>query len=374
LQLIERLQSLLGRELGTDAARLHALRLRSKDRFGEGYLPFMTRKGLEQASARDVGNARAARVAEVSPDSWIWDATSGIGADVLSFQSRGIATCYSDLDLESVTFARANSLYHGFPDRAACAAASEPPFRGPDLVFLDPDRRPGGRRTLDPRAWSPTLEESLDIVTRFRGGCVKLPPAFEPASLAVSGRPYRLQWVSRRRELAEVCLWAGVLARGDPDERELLAIDGNGEAQRLAARPRPVAALDEADAARIQWLAEPDPAVIRAGLLGNVAECAGLRPLAPRLAYLGGAQRPASPLLRAWRVLGSVALDRRRVRALLGEHDVGPLTVKKRGHPDSAEALARRLRGPGRRPGLLAVGRLERGHRAWLLDEASEVR
>jgi hypothetical protein len=73
-------------------------------------------------------------------------------------------------------------------------------------------------------------------------------------------------------------------------------------------------------------------------------------------------------------VLGSVALDRRRVRALLGEHDVGPLTVKKRGHPDSAEALARRLRGPGRRPGLLAVGRLERGHRAWLLDEASEVR
>ena len=123
------------------------------------------------------------------------------------------------------------------------------------------------------------------------------------------------------------------------------------------------------EAARaVSWLAEPDPAVIRSGLLGNLAQQVGLAPLAPRLAYLGGDQRPESDLLRSWPVLGTAPLDRKRVRALLRDHGIGPLTVKKRGHPDSSEVLAARLRGPGERPGLLAVARLERGHLALLLD------
>jgi hypothetical protein len=58
----------------------------------------------------------------------------------------------------------------------------------------------------------------------------------------------------------------------------------------------------------------------------------------------------------------------KRVRRLLAEHDIGTLQVRKRGHPDTAEALARRLRGPGSRHGQLAVARLERGHLAYLLE------
>jgi hypothetical protein len=139
-------------------------------------------------------------------------------------------------------------------------------------------------------------------------------------------------------------------------------------------RPEEVAALDPEAARAVRWIAEPDPAVVRSGLLGLLARREGLAPLGPRLAYLGGAHAPRSPLVSGYRVLGSAPLDRRRVRALLAAHGVGPLTVKKRGHPDPADALARRLRGAGEAPGLLVVARLARGHHAFLVEPADAAR
>jgi hypothetical protein len=93
-----------------------------------------------------------------------------------------------------------------------------------------------------------------------------------------------------------------------------------------------------------------------------------MAPLGPGIAYLGGPQPTRSPLVRCRRVLGTAPADPRQVRALLEAHDVGPVTVMKRGHPDPTEVLAQRFRGRGSRRGLLAVTRLERGHLALLLE------
>ena len=53
---------------------------------------------------------------------------------------------------------------------------------------------------------------------------------------------------------------------------------------------------------------------------------------------------------------------------MLGKHGIGPVRVKKRGHPDPPSVLERRFRGPGSRRGRLVVARLERGHHAYLVD------
>ena len=115
----------------------------------------------------------------------------------------------------------------------------------------------------------------------------------------------------------------------------------------------PLARASSTEAASAaEWIAEPDPAVIRAGLVGLLAREAGLAPVGPGIAYLAGRALPAAPLLRIWRVVGSAPADDRRVRALLAEHDVGAVDVKTRGHPDDPAELARRWRGGGaRRPG-----------------------
>ncbi len=364
------LRRTLSPEAARQAAELHELRRRAAGKLEGAASLLLTRRGLEQASDRRVAAARAARMAEGAPGGRVWDATCGIGGDALALAAAGLSVLASDVDPTATALAARNLRRAGRGGWAARASLTAPPLRAGAVDFLcaDPDRRAGREsgRVGSPEAWSPRLSEVLAAVRGFRGACVKLPPAFEP-EVALGDLPHSWQWVSLAGELKEVALWTGALARPGSG-REVLALDRDGGAARYAGEPVEVSHLAPAEAASVAWIAEPDPAVLRAGLVGRLARDHGVTPLGPGLAYLGGEARPTSPLLRAWRVLGSVAVDRRRVRALLGEHDVGPLTVKKRGHPDPAETLARRLRGPGRRRGVLLVARLEQGHRAYLVE------
>lgn len=362
----ETLRDRLGGALGRRAAALRDLRIRSRGRFPEGYLSFLTRKGLEQATPHAVAVERAAQIRARIETSHIWDATCGIGADLLAFAAGG-EVLGTDLDPESARFAGENLRRAGLNPAVVCADASRHPWR-PGLaraVLLDPDRRRNGRRQKDPGLWSPTLSTCLEIAGSFEGACLKLPSGLDAEILPPTGS---LRWVSLDGELRELSLWLGDLAIDRP-QREAVALKHDGRSIELSGSSVDVQALSNEDARGIGWLAEPDPALIRAGLVGLIALQTGLAPLAPRLAYLGGTCTPApSPWLRTWRVLGTSPLDRKLVRKLLRKHNIGPLTVKKRGHPDPAEILARRFEGPGEQPGLLAVARLERGHIALLLE------
>jgi hypothetical protein len=366
------------------AAELHELRQRAQGRLPEAHRLLLSRKGLEQASDRRVAAARAARVAERAPGRRVLDATSGIGGDALALAVAGIPVVAADREPEAALFAGENLARLGHPRHAVVADARRPAVRA-ELLLLDPDRRPVDRirRESDPASWSPPWHSVLELLAGFEGGCVKLAPAFdvERARPPVPDElPHGWQWVSLDGELKEVVLWTGCLApAGEPAQREVLVLDdrpgraGRPREARLAGAPVEIDALDPDAAARVAWLAEPDPAVIRSGLLGRLAREEELAPVGPRIAYLGGERRPTSPLLRCWRLLGSCSTDRRRVRALLREHDVGTLTVHRRGHPDRAEVLARRYRGGGSRRGELVVARLARGHRAWLVEPAGDA-
>lgn len=373
LRRVEWLRRRLGPDLGRRVAQLDELRLRSRGRFDEGWLPFLEPKGCEQASAQRVAEDRAGVIFRLAGVSHIWDATCGIGADSLAAAQIGHSVIASDRGFEVLRYARANLA--GARDRALVVQAdlSRPPASA-QVVLIDPDRRPSGKRESDPRRWSPTLEAALAAAASFPGACIKLPPALDPAKLPEVGRiaaPTRWSWTSLDGELREVTLWTGALAShgaAASPPREARLLRSSGPALALAAEPEDCPAHPPAVARAVAWLAEPDPAILRAGLLGNVANEIGFRPLDPRLAYLGGAEEPRSPWVRAWPVRGCVSLDRRQVRALLAAHDIGPITVKKRGHPEDADRLARRFAGPGSRRGLLAVARLEAGHVAYLLD------
>jgi hypothetical protein len=115
---------------------------------------------------------------------------------------------------------------------------------------------------------------------------------------------------------------------------------------------------------------EPDVAVLQADLLGAFARRHGARALHADIGYLGADAPIESPFARSYRVLGVTSADAKQVRALLREHDVGPVTVKKRGHPTPADALAKQFAGSGSRHGLVIVARLARGHVAYLVESA----
>lgn len=364
-------------ELARRAALLVALRRRSWTRFRPDHLPYLTAKGLEQATPQVVAEFRARRIHGHDPSCRVIDATCGIGSDSVALVRQGLAVISFDRDQETVRCARRNLELAGGDWSCQLADTTVGALPEADFVLLDPDRRAAGRRSRDPRTWSPTLRDCLEIASRFRGAILRLPPTFEPDSLADESIPAgtgTMSWVSWKGELVEVDLWTGALTAATPGPREAVALDRQGRLSRIHGEPRSTPPL-AADAARqINWLAEPDPAVIRSGLLGNLAARIGMAPLDAQIAYLGGAEaeEPGAVdpgLLRCYRVLGCVSLDPRKVRGLLRRHDIGPLTVKKRGHPEPADRLARRLRGRGSKRGLLAVTRIGDRHLAYLLDE-----
>ena len=137
--------------------------------------------------------------------------------------------------------------------------------------------------------------------------------------------------------------------------------------------PGPTDPLPEDALEAPPFLHDPDPCLVRSRLLGTLAAEFGLRGLPPMLALLVGEEPASSPFLDAFRVLGSAPLDKRRVRELLRAHAVGAIEVRKRGHPDPAEVLARRFKGPGARRGTLFVVRLDSGHRAYLAEAAGHA-
>ena len=383
------LRRLLPPELAREAAELFELRRRAVGKFPNPGAGLFTRKGLEQATRAPIARARAERIARLAPPSaaapgtsgasaaLCHDATCGLGADAIALAAAGLRVVASDLDLRTAVCARANLAAAGHPQWALVADALQAPLSA-SILLVDPDRRNTGRRSLEPESWSPTLTETLRLAARYEGACIKLAPSIEAADLHAAlppDLPYTLEWISHSRELCEVALWTGCLAgvpSVDVGIHEVLALEVGPQATtgRISGRPVEVVSLPPSGVSGISWLCDPDPAVIRSGLLGLLSLELGLAPIAPRLAWLGGREQPDSPLLRSWRVLDQTSADPKRVRAMLARHDIGPVRVMKRGHPDRPEALERRFRGRGSRRGLVAVARLEQGHAAFLLEDA----
>ncbi len=359
---------------------LYLLRPKAARKFPLDPPRWLTAKGLEQATPEAVARRRAALVRELEPNASILDATCGIGADSLALARSGALVVSADRDPVHAACARANLRDRGLPERVIVADALRPAART-DLLLVDPDRREDdGRRSRDPARHSPGLGEAFALAARARGACLKLGPGMhesELAPLAEALRPrLRLEWVSVAGELRELCAWTGSLSHGRAARSA--AVLGRDEVWRELeddGEEAEAPPLERAEALGARWLLEPDAALVRSGLIGTLARRCGARPVGPRIAYLGLTAEALGPEARAatafgpaWRVLDSGEADPKRVRAMLRAHDVGEVTVKKRGHPDSAETLARRFRGKGRLRGWLAIARLASGHAAWLLE------
>lgn len=360
-------------ELARALAEQHALRLRAATKFEPAARMLLHRKGLEQATRLDVAAWRSQRIKHFAPKSPVIDATCGLGADLIALVRAGLPALGLEHDQHSAQLAGHNLREATGSECVVLASAAAAPVLAEYWCF-DPDRREGGTASLDPRAWSPPLGLVLAMARSARGACIKLAPGIDldqHVPLSDAAWNWRATWVSAGGELRECSLWSGEWA-GDAQrgEREalLLSRPGMGVADvSLCEVPHHEPAHEHEQAAAVRWLAEPDPAVIRAGLIGNLARRVGARPLAAQIAYLGSEQPIQHPMLQSWPILDACPLDPRGVRRMLAAHDIGTIEVRKRGHPDAAEVLARRLAGPGRLRGKLAIARLERGHVAYLL-------
>lgn len=322
------------------AAALTQSRLRAKAHakfgdFAEGML--FTPAGLEQATRLTVAahHARrytAAGVAKVA------DLTCGVGADSMAFAGVGLNVLAVDLDEVSASVATVN-LRH-FPEaevRHGDGLALDLEAEGVGGVYADPARRTSsGSRVFDPAAYEPPLDAVLGLRARVPALGLKLGPGVPHSALPDDAEA---QWVSVDGDVVELGLWFGPLAPDGPGRSALVLRPDGAHVLRSGVDGPAAPPVGPVGA----YLYEPDGAVIRAGLVADVAAAAQGRLIDRTIAYVTSDVLHRTPVATAYRVLDTLPFGLKRLRTYLRERDVGRLTIKKRGTAVVPEQLRAQL-------------------------------
>jgi hypothetical protein len=298
-----------------------ALRAKAHDKFGDfAERMLFSPEGLEVASRLEVSSHHAGRFLQVGVTS-VTDAGCGLGGDSLAFAGAGLRV--RALERDDVTAALAAYNLQPFDTVAVEHIDAETAdLSDAEALWFDPARREGSTRFQNPDDWSPSLEWVLHQATSRPTG-IKLAPGMD-RDLIPEG--CEAQWVSWKGSVVEVVLWFGALAREDITRSALVLRDGGG-AEITGPRDSPDAPVGELQ----DYIAEPDGAVIRARLIGDLARehCAHM--IDPTIAYMTGPEPIYSPLVQCFRVRESVPYSTKNVQALIRGADLGTLEIKKRG-------------------------------------------
>ncbi|GAA1784379.1 class I SAM-dependent methyltransferase [Leucobacter iarius] len=362
-----------GTDPGLIAAALtqHGLRVRAAAKFGSRRAARMlfTPAGLEQASRFAVAERHAARF-RAAGSTRVADLGCGIGTESLAVLEAGLVPRAVELDPLTATFAAHNLAIAGADDSVRVGDAEALSTADADAAFLDPARRTAGhrdtRRLAGPDDYAPSLGFAFGLAERMPTG-IKLGPGFDRELIPVDAEA---QWVSVGGQLVEMGLWFGAAARPGV-RRSALVLRASGDPD-----PEPVAdelhADADADDAEVRplggFLYEPDGAVIRARLIGLLAEQLRAGMLSDGIAYLTGDALVPTPFATAFRVLETLPVKEAELRRALAERSIGTLEIKKRGIDVDPAALRTRLKLRGAERATLVLTRAAGKHTALLVE------
>ena len=343
------------------------LRQRARAKFGEfADRMLFTRAGLEQATRMAVSAHHAGRFVDAGATR-VADLGCGIGGDSLAFASLGVGVLAVDAD--EVTAALAAYNLAPFRDDGRVdvrhGRAEETDLDDVDAIWLDPARRTSGHsetRRLSADDYSPSLTWAFDLARRLPTG-IKLGPAHDRDALPADAET---QWISVDGSTVELVVWTGALARDGVRRAALVLRDGSARELTASAdtEDEPVRALGA-------YLHEPEGAVIRARLVGEVARELDAGPVSERIAYLTGDAARTSVFASTFRVRETLSTDPKRLARELRARDIGTLEIKKRGVDVDPAALRRRLGLSGSESATLILTRIGDKRIAILADRVT---
>ena len=341
-----------------------------------------TPDSLEQATRPVVAARHAARFAWAGVQV-VADLGCGAGSDALAMAAAGLQVLAVDLDPDALWALSATAADLGLDIttsngdvRTTPGPWNEPVPEAGLGCFVDPSRRRGGSRTLAPESWSPPWSWVCSLADRVPCTGAKVAPGIDHGALPAGTQT---EWISVSGDLVEAGVWWGPLREGTATRRATVLAPGGGEHW---SRPEPPVEESLDDIGGIPapaigpvsaWLVEPDPAVIRAGLVSVLAARVGGHLLDPRIAYIASDTQPQPGSLgSAFAVLDEVPFGRKPMRAWLRTRGFGDVIVKKRGINVVPEELRSALRLAGDGPtATLVLTRTDAGPLALLVERRS---
>ena len=356
LHVQDRLRQEFPAELVRAACELAELRRKAAGKFTRARQMWFDRRGLEQATSERVARHKAKRFSGS-----VRDYCCGVGSDAIALAD----TCeVLAIDRAPAACLRTqwNAEVYGVTSavRTVCTDVTML-APGTELVHIDPDRRPGsGGRTLRVEESVPGLDFLLPMMQSFRGGAIKLSPA---GNFTGKFPDAEIELVSVGGECKEATVWFGELAEPELWRATVLP-------QNATLTGRPLESYSEVGPVG-RYLYDPDPAVVRSGLLDLLAEQTGLYRTDADEEYLTSDQLIDSPFVRAFAVLDVLPNNVRAIRQAVRRAEIGQIEIKCRRIPIRPESIRSGLPLSGSRPGVLVFARCAGKARAVLCRRIS---
>jgi hypothetical protein len=357
LQLQTKLRREFPDRLVRAAFALCDLRRRGAGKFSRADRMWFDRQGLEQATSEQVARHKARRF-----HGPVWDLCCGIGGDSLALAEQ---VDVSAVDLNPAACLRTlwNAGVYGAGDRVTTLCADVQQIDvGDHLVHIDPDRRQQrSSRAVRIEDYVPGLEFLRRLAGTARGGAIKLGPA---CNFGGKFPDAEVELISLDGECKEATIWWGEL-RGEAPWRATVLPAG----ATLAGNP-----LDyfSEPGPPLGFVCDPDPAVVRAGLVDAAAEELGLARLDREEEYLTGPAAVTSPFVQTFELLADLPNNLQQIGRYFRTSTAGQVEIKCRRIPIEADAVRRRLPLPGDQPVVLIFARVAGKARALVCRRISD--
>lgn len=289
----------------------------AKRKFVEPTRWFWTQRLLEQASDEQTARETALDFPE---GACIVDACCGAGADSVALAARASKVTAIDRDEVAAVLAEANAAAQELPVQVQCMAIEDATPQPDAWLHLDPDRRPGNHRTIRLESMVPAWSVLSPKIRHYRGVSIKLAPGLREAlqtDWGMPGPPQTIRWLARGGSVRQQ-RWYWNVERWADAERVLSVETRTGAWCHEVFRSGEwqVNASCCQDAKHLKtYIADTDPSVRAADLGAAFAHRQGVECLGNPMGYMQSDRVVSHPMMRWFRVLEVLPMDRKRLRA-----------------------------------------------------------
>lgn len=341
----------LRKHLPPDQARALAeqieLERRAYAKFADPTRMLFERTALEQATSPGCARWHALQVPEGAS---VADYGCGIGADSLAFAAAGRRTVAIEMDETRAALAAHNLAVNEARSAVVLRADARHAPTKTDVVYFDPDRRPdraSGRpsRVFSLHETAPSWNEIVALRDRAAKILVKSPPAIPDDEIPAG---VTAEFLSEGGECRECLLHVGGASAGESTggsegagrgdgERAAVLVE-SGERRIIDVHDYPVSWEETGD-----YLADPDPALRRAGGVDGLAREWDAVRVAADSTYLFLPAPVVSPWARVYRVREVRPFRPKDLAKHLRAAPPRELVIKQRGVSVKEAELRRRL-------------------------------
>ncbi|MCH2201968.1 MAG: hypothetical protein MK102_08355 [Fuerstiella sp.] len=324
-------------ELVRAALTLHEARSRAKGVLPRAERLWLTVTGLQQCTHPAVATYKAERFPEnVS----VMDLCCGIGSDAAALARHRMVTA---LDCNETMLQRCqwNLDIWDCPAQDLVLKDARNVSLSGQMIHADPDRRLGRIRPVKRlEQYCPNLDWMQGVTRTAAGGAIKIGSA---ANFMQKFPGCEIELVSLHGECREATVWFGQLAATEQFRATVLP---SGET--IAGDPLGARANFAVQPAR--YLFDPDPAVVRSGLLDGVCEKLNLERLDDEEEYLTSDECPDSSFITGFEVIAVLPNSPKRLRQHLRAAPASYYEIKCRHMSIDAASVARQLPTGGTEP------------------------